>query len=274
MARIARSNGKILIGDQGGFVPIGASNISTSSMKEVLRLAADSKIPNVEESTVKPLPNDKIDFCSPVDRYGKIWGIGLNYQDHATDLNEDRPNEPASFMQPSTAAVGPSGPICLPTSDKTNRITAEAELGVVIGRTCKDINNKDISDVIAGYIPIIDMTAEDILEKNPRYLTRAKSFDSFFVLGPWITTLDSVMKEDDIVVKTIVNGEVQAKNKVGNMMTKPKELIEFHSNVMTLNPGDIVSTGTPGAAVIKKGDTVTAEVQQLGSVTTPVMGPQ
>jgi 2-keto-4-pentenoate hydratase/2-oxohepta-3-ene-1,7-dioic acid hydratase in catechol pathway len=114
------------------------------------------------------------------------------------------------------------------------------------------------------------MTAEDILEKNPRFLTRSKSFDSFVVVGPWIETgpIDDVR---DLSVETVVNGEVRARNIVSNMLFPPRELVAFHSRVMTLEPGDVISTGTPGAHPIEPGDEVTAVVDQIGTLSASVV---
>lgn len=273
MTRIARHNGTLMIGNREGFVPISATGVQASTTAELLSLAAKDKLPDPKEATATPVSPDNLTLQSPFDEYGKLWGIGLNYKDHAADLNEQHPDEPASFMKPRTTAVGPDGPIRLPSSEITDRVTAEAELGVVIGRTSQNLDQDEVIDAIAGYVPIIDMTAEDILEKNPRFLTRSKSFDSFLVFGPWITTLDSISNEQDITVQTTVNDTERASNQINQMMMPPKELVQFHSEVMTLQPGDVISTGTPGAHAIKPGDTVTANIQQLGSVTTPVVGP-
>jgi 2-keto-4-pentenoate hydratase/2-oxohepta-3-ene-1,7-dioic acid hydratase in catechol pathway len=240
-------------------------------MTAALRAAANGDLPDPTSSTARVTPAEQLSFALPLDEIGKLWGIGLNYAEHASDLNEQRPDEPASFMKPATAATGPGGPIRLPPRDQTDRVTAEAELGVVIGRACSDLADDEVDDVIAGYLPIIDMTAEDILERNPRFLTRSKSFDSFIVLGPWIVTPEEVGSLDELTVQTVVNDEVVARNSVSNMMMRPRELVQFHSHVMTLQPGDIISTGTPGAHVITHGDTVRADVERVGSVSAPVV---
>ena len=110
---------------------------------------------------------------------GKIWDIGLNYQEHAADLDEQSPRtEPASFMKPDTTIIAAGEPIHIPV--QSERTTAEAELALIIGRRCKNIPEKDVDGFIAGYTTVVDVTAEDILRRNPRYLTRAKSFDTFF----------------------------------------------------------------------------------------------
>lgn len=190
----------------------------------------------------------------------KIWGIGLNYKEHASDLHEVAPNtEPASFMKPDTTIIGPNDTIEIPTQSK--RTTAEAELGIIIGKKCKNIEEADAQDVVAGYTTIIDMTAEDILQKNPRYLTRSKSFDTFFSFGPQLVTKDEIKDLLALNVSTVINGELHRENIVANMTFQPWNLVSFHSKVMTLLPGDIISTGTPGAVVIRDGDVVACHIE-------------
>lgn len=217
------------------------------------------------------LPRAQVELGRPLGDDGKRFGIGLNYAEHAADLDEERPDEPASFFKPATAVTGPRGPIRLPDPAISARVTAEAELAVVIGRTCRDVGVVDAPGVIAGYMPVIDMTAEDVLEKNPRYLTRSKSFDSFLVLGDRITVLPPTTDLDAVTVRTVIDGELIAENTVEHMLYDPHELVAFHSRMMTLEAGDLISTGTPGAGVIAPGAVVTAEVEGIGSVHAPVV---
>ncbi|WP_084243777.1 fumarylacetoacetate hydrolase family protein [Planomicrobium okeanokoites] len=200
----------------------------------------------------------------------KLWGIGLNYVEHAADLSEVSPNtEPASFMKPDTTIIGPGDTIRVPL--QSERTTAESELGIVIGKECKDVEEEDALSVIAGYTTIIDMTAEDILQKNPRYLTRAKSFDTFFSFGPQLVTAEEVEDVLDLKVATVINGEIHRDNLVSNMTFQPQQLISFHSKVMTLLPGDIISTGTPGAVVIRDGDVVECRIDGFETLVNPVI---
>lgn len=271
MTRLACTvDGTPLLGDEDGFVPLAATAVAADTLTDTLPTAA-AGLPAVDTATASRTPATHLQFANPLDDIGKLWGIGLNYADHAADLDEDHPDEPASFMKPASAATGPGGPVRLPPRTQTDRVTAEAELGVVIGRTCRNVSIDDADDVIAGYVPIIDMTAEDILQRNPRYLTRAKSFDSFIVFGPWIQTTDTVSTLNDIEVRTVVNDTVEARNTIDHMMMPPKELVAFHSDVMTLHAGDVISTGTPGAHPIESGDTVRAEVDRIGTVTADVV---
>jgi 2-keto-4-pentenoate hydratase/2-oxohepta-3-ene-1,7-dioic acid hydratase in catechol pathway len=200
----------------------------------------------------------------------KIWGIGLNYRAHAEDLSEVTPTSvPASFMKPYTAIIGYGDEIRIPMqSEKT---TAEAELGIVIGKYCKDVPRDQWLDVVAGFTTILDMTAEDILRKNPRYLTMSKSFDTFFSFGPHLVTSEDVEDVMRLKVSTVINGRVHAENTVDRMTFPPDALIAFHSKVMTLLPGDILSTGTPGAVHIQHGDRITCRISGFESLHNPVI---
>jgi 2-keto-4-pentenoate hydratase/2-oxohepta-3-ene-1,7-dioic acid hydratase in catechol pathway len=215
------------------------------------------------------VPTAAVRWRPPYRHPRKIWGIGLNYRAHAADLSESAPQGiPASFMKPDTALIGPGDAIEIPTLSE--RTTAEAELGVIIGRRCRHVAPDDWLKVVAGFTPVIDMTAEDILRQNPRYLTLAKSFDTFFSFGPVVLTPDEVPDVSRLEVATVVNGGVHAANAVANMTFAPDFLVAFHSRVMTLLPGDIISTGTPGAAVVRDGDLVEARITGFPALANPV----
>ena len=171
-------------------------------------------------------------------------------------------------MKPDTTIIGHGDTILIPR--QSERTTAEAELGIVIGRTCKNVAREDWLSVVAGFTTVIDMTAEDILRRNPRYLTRAKSFDTFFSFGPVLLTPDEIGDVLELRVSTVLNGEVIASDRVINMTFPPDFLVAFHSEVMTLLPGDIISTGTPGAAVIRDGDRVECRIDGFETLMNPV----
>ena len=205
------------------------------------------------------LPKKGIHFAPLYRRPRKIWGIGLNYKAHAEDLSEKAPtSEPASFLKPDTTIIGFNDSIKIPLlSEKT---TGEAELGLIFGKKCKNVNREDWHSVIAGFTTIIDMTAEDILRRNPRNLTQSKSFDTFFSFGPILYTIDEVKDLSSLKVQTIVNGKLVAQNTVANMTFPPDLLVSYHSQIMTMLPGDIISTGTPGAAPLKNGDLIECRI--------------
>ena len=215
------------------------------------------------------VPEKEISFAPLFRRPRKIWGIGLNYQAHAKDLSEKAPDtEPASFMKPDTTIIGHGDTILIPR--QSERTTAEAELGIVIGRPCKNVAREDWLSVVAGFTTVIDMTAEDILRRNPRYLTRSKSFDTFFSFGPLLLTPDEINEVLNLEVSTVLNGQVRASDRVIHMTFPPDFLVAFHSEVMTLLPGDIISTGTPGAVLIQDGDCVECRIDGFETLVNPV----
>ena len=207
----------------------------------------DGRLPTVADAPATPMAASEIAFASRSRPSGKLWGIGLNYADHAADLNEDRPTEPASFMKPATAATGPSGPIRLPPRELTNRVTAEAELASLSVRRVPTFDRASCGRRHRRVRSRHRHDRRGHLERNPRFLTRSKSFDSFLVFGSMDRHDRQVDSLDELSVKTVVNENVAAENRIDNMMTPPRELVSFHSEVMTLEPGDIISTGTPGA---------------------------
>lgn len=199
----------------------------------------------------------------------KIWGIGLNYVEHAADLAEKAPSdEPASFMKPASAIVGHGDTIELP--EQSAKTTGEAELGVILGRTCRHVAEENWLDAVAGFTTVLDMTAEDILRRNPRYLTRSKSFDTFFSFGPQMVTPDEIVDVARLQVRTVINGRVHARNVVANMTFPPSYLVSFHSRVFPWQPGDVLSTGTPQAVPLADGDLLECRIDGFPPLINPV----
>ncbi|WP_344855515.1 fumarylacetoacetate hydrolase family protein [Amycolatopsis ultiminotia] len=210
-------------------------------------------------------------FTAPYRHPRKIWGIGLNYREHAADLSESAPEQPASFIKGDHTIIGPDEPIVVPR--QSERTTSEAELGLIIGRLCRDVEESEALDYVWGVTTILDQTAEDILRLNPRFLTRSKNFPSFFCFGPELVPLEEVLRSgplETLEVSTIVNGTDRRSNTVANMTHRPASLVSFHSKMMPLFPGDIISTGTPGAIVVGDGDRVAASIPRVGQLRTSV----
>lgn len=212
------------------------------------------------------VPREAAQFTAPYRRPRKIWGIGLNYQDHAADLSESAPDQPASFIKGDHTISGPDESIVIPV--QSERTTVEAELGLIIGRECRNVSEADALDYVWGVTVILDQTAEDILRQNPRFLTRAKNFPTFFVFGPELVPMTELVREvaslAEIEVSTVVNGTEKRTNTVANMTHSPEALVSFHSQMMPLFPGDIISTGTPGAIVVQDGDLAEAIIPGIG----------
>ena len=216
------------------------------------------EVPTLPLSAVKP----RLPYAVPP----KIWCIGLNYRSHADDIQAVQPEEPGSFMKPASCMFQPGGDIVLPPADLSNDVDAEGELGVIVGRTCRFVPADQVREVIFGYTTTLDLTALDVLRKNPRYLTRAKSFDTFFSFGPVVVTADEIPDVDALEVITEHNDSICSRDFVRNMRARPFELVRFHSDYMTLNPGDLISTGCPKGARIKAGDRVGARIESVGSL--------
>lgn len=229
---------------------------------ELSRLRSRLSDPRALHNAISP---SSVSYNPPYRNPPKLWGIGLNFARHADDLAVEQPTGgPGSYFRPNTTIIGDGDEILLP--DQSERVTAEAELGVVIGATCKNVPRDDAGSVIFGYTTTLDMTAEDLIRVNPRYIPRAKAFDTFCSVGPWVVTPDEVSDLSSLRISTVVNGTTIATNEVSAMMYDPYWLISFYSQVMTFEPGDIISTGTPGAGVIQNGDVVEAHIPGVGQL--------
>ncbi|MEP6814320.1 MAG: fumarylacetoacetate hydrolase family protein [Marmoricola sp.] len=257
---------------------LGETHGSVASVGSVLTLVEDPLLYDEATKLAHEAPDsafvlaDTVSFGAPYRRPHKIWGIGLNYRDHAADLSEDVPDQPASFIKGDHTIAGQREQIVVPR--QSARTTVEAELGLVIGRTCRDVEEGTALDYVWGVTTILDQTAEDILRLNPRYLTRAKNFPTFFSFGPEVVPLSEVLTRfdslDDIEVTTVVNETDTRSNLVRNMTHRPASLVAFHSQMMPLFPGDIISTGTPGAIVVGEGDRVECRIPGVGTLRTTV----
>ena len=197
----------------------------------------------------------------------KIVAVGLNYKDHAAEQGKALPAEPMIFIKPTTAVIGPGDPIRLPPG--AGRVDHEAELAVVIGKSAYRVPKARAAEYILGLTCANDVTARELQVKDVQY-TRAKGFDTFAPLGPAIALgLDGRALD----VEGWVNGERRQASNTRQLIFPIDHLVWFISSVMTLNPGDVISTGTPaGIAPLKAGDQVTIKVQGVGELTNPVVG--
>jgi 2-keto-4-pentenoate hydratase/2-oxohepta-3-ene-1,7-dioic acid hydratase in catechol pathway len=197
----------------------------------------------------------------------KIICVGLNYRDHAKELDMPVPEEPVLFLKPPSAVTGDSGKIVYP--DMSGHIDYEGELAVIIGKRCKNIRASEATSVIMGYTCFNDVTARDLQKKDVQW-TRAKCFDTFAPVGPYIA--DPMMDVGDLAIKTRVNGELRQDSNTSNLVFDVPYLIEFISSVMTLERGDIISTGTPpGVGELFVGDEVEIEIENVGTLKNSVV---
>jgi 2-keto-4-pentenoate hydratase/2-oxohepta-3-ene-1,7-dioic acid hydratase in catechol pathway len=223
-----------------------------------------SDIRRIPVDGVQPITLSEVEPRLPYSVPPKIWCVGLNYRTHADDINASQPEEPGSFMKPASCMFQPGGEIILPPPEVSDDVDAEGELAIIIGRSCRFVPAEKAREVIYGFTTTLDVTALDVLRKNPRYLTRAKSMDTFFSFGPVIVTEDEVPDIDNLEIVTEHNGTICSKDFVRNMKTKPLDLIAFHSNFFTLHAGDVISTGCPKGARIKAGDMVRSRIDGVG----------
>jgi 2-keto-4-pentenoate hydratase/2-oxohepta-3-ene-1,7-dioic acid hydratase in catechol pathway len=195
--------------------------------------------------------------CAPT----KIVAVGLNYRTHATEVNMELPEEPILFLKPPTAVIGPEEKIIYPAMSK--RVDYEGELGVVISRRCQDVSVEQASDYILGYTCANDVTARDLQKKDGQW-TRAKGFDTFAPLGPFIET---ELDPSDVLIETFLNGEIKQSASTRDLIFPVNYLVSFISRVMTLLPGDVIATGTPeGIGPMRAGDAVEVRIKGIGSL--------
>ena len=197
----------------------------------------------------------------------KVVCVGRNYADHAAELGNAVPKEPLLFLKPSTSVIGPNDAIRLPPQSK--RVEHEAELAVVIGAPgARRVDRAGAAAAIFGYTCANDVTARD-LQKADVQFTRAKGFDSFCPMGPWIVTGVDV---SDVEVRCEVNEEVRQLGRTKDMVFEAPTLVSYVSHIMTLLPGDVILTGTPaGVSPLVDGDTVTVSVEGIGALTNRVL---
>jgi len=191
----------------------------------------------------------------------KVVAIGKNYAEHASEMGGDVPERPLVFLKPSTAVVGSGDPIAYPPS--STRVDYEGELAVVIGRLCRDVPESRAAEVVFGYTCANDVTARDQQASDGQW-SRAKGYDSFCPLGPWIET---DISPDDLRVTTTLNGEVKQDGRTSQIVHKIPALITYITACMTLLPGDVILTGTPaGVGPMEVGDEVAVEIEGIGKL--------
>ena len=207
---------------------------------------------------------DSADLLAPADPT-KVIGVAANYAAHAAEMGKPLPDEPRIFLKPNSSIIGPNATIWIPPG--TTRVDPEAELGVVIGRTLQRAGRDEAVDAVFGVTCINDVTARDFQKKDGIF-GRAKGFDSFCPVGPWI---DTDLDYRDLEISAWVNGERRSLGRTSDMHFDVPTLISFISSIMTLYPGDIIATGTPpGVAPIVAGDRVEVRIEGLGTLLNPV----
>jgi len=196
----------------------------------------------------------------------KIVAVGLNYRDHAEEMKVPLPEEPLLFMKPASSVIAHHEAIVLPP--QSARVDYEAELAVVIGKTAKNVSRSEAAEFIWGYTCLNDVTARDLQSKDGQW-TRAKGFDTFCPLGPWLVT---DLDPSDLAIGLYLNGDPKQQSRTSNLIFDCAQLVEFISGIMTLLPGDVIATGTSsGIGPMQEGDEVEVRIDGIGSLINKVV---
>jgi 2-keto-4-pentenoate hydratase/2-oxohepta-3-ene-1,7-dioic acid hydratase in catechol pathway len=216
----------------------------------------------------EPQPLTSVRLLAPV-LPSKVVCIGKNYADHVSEMGGEAPADPVVFLKPSTSVIGPGDPVVLPRNSE--RVDHEAELGIVVGRLCREVPRARALDVVLGYTCGNDVTARDHQAADGQW-TRGKSHDTFCPIGPWIET---DMDGSDVVVQARVDGELRQDSRTSLLLHDIPAVIEWVTAFMTLLPGDVILTGTPaGVGPLTAGQSVSVTVGGVGTLTNPVAAPR
>ncbi len=243
-------------------------DLATQGYRETVQQA-------LETETMGGINHNDVNLLAPVPEPRKIVCVGLNYHDHAEEQGEDVPEKPMLFGKAPTAVTNPESAIRHPTD--IDQVDYEVELAVVIGRTAKNVDTADASSYIAGYTVMNDVSARDAQFEDGQFL-RGKSYDTFAPMGPELVTGDN-LDPNSLAVELRVNGDVKQSSSTDEFIFDVYELVEYLSSVMTLNSGDVISTGTPGGVgvfrdppdLLEPGDVVEAEIESIGTLRNPVV---
>lgn len=216
-------------------------------------------------------PISRYDLLAPLRRPGKVICLAFNYVDHAEEQGLTPPDDPALVIKPHTALTGTNSEICCP--DFVKKLDYEVELALIIKDTCKNVSAANAMNHIFGYMILNDISARDIQFKDKQF-TRGKSFDGFAPCGPWITSDDEIRDEQGLKLTTRINGETRQDSSTDKMYIKIPQIISKISQVMTLEPGDVISTGTPAGVILNSpnedfledGDVIDMEIEGLGAI--------
>ncbi|SDU80025.1 fumarylacetoacetate hydrolase family protein [Jiangella alkaliphila] len=256
--RIAR----FTTGDDPRFGAVGQDDSGAT----VIAVLEGDPLYRTPQLTGEKLALEDVRLLAPVIPRSKVIGVGRNYADHAAELSNPLPEEPLLFLKPNTSVIGPDEPIVLPP--QSSEVHHEAELAVVIGRIAKSVPRDRVAEVIFGYTCGNDVTARDLQQKDNQW-ARAKGFDTFCPLGPWIET---DLDPGDLAVRCRVGGEERQSGRTSQLIFDVATLVEYISAAFTLLPGDVILTGTPaGVGPIVAGDHVAVTVEGIGVLANPVV---
>lgn len=258
-------NGAVLIKSinkcVGVELPLSLFELVEKNVVDELKQAV-SKLTQSDWAALPKLSSEDLQFVAPYRNPQYIFGVGMNYVEKAIDLEAKQiEGAPVCFMKPTSSLIGMNELIQLPNFSKV--VTAEGELCLIIGKTCHEVSPEEAMSYVSGYTTSLDLTAKDIHAQNPRFVQMAKVFKTFFSFGPEVQLLDGNESLTKLVVQSVQNGEVCATNTVSNMMYTPAFIVSYISQFVTLQPGDLIMTGTPGSFELKNGDIAGCHITNL-----------
>lgn len=258
--------------------PVGSMIELLDMGEDGLRLARETASAGAALPACDRYEAGRVRLLAPVPRPGKIVCLGLNYADHARESGSPIPSEPAVFAKASSAVVGPGEAIQIPKA--TSKVDYEVELAAVIGRRGKNVPAEKAMDLVAGYTILNDVSARDYQHEKPaRQWFLGKSFDTFCPMGPWIVTKDELPDPHALGIRCLLHGVAAQSSNTSNLIFRIPDIIAYVSRVFTLEPGDVISTGTPGGVGaartppvwLRPGDRVVCEVDRIGRLENPVV---
>ena len=261
-----------LVSFEGGFGRVEGNEVVRMGPDLVTYLSAG------EAHDGARVPLADVRLLAPVPRPGKVIGIGLNYRDHAAESGQPIPAEPILFPKFANSVIGPGEPIVVPPA--TAQPDYEAELGVVIGRVARNVAVEDALTFVVGYTCVNDVSARDLQFVSSQWML-GKAIDTFLPAGPWLVTTDEIPDPQRLRISCVLNGRTMQDSSTEQMVFGVAELVSYLSRTMTLEPGDLIATGTPpGVGFARKppvwledGDEITVQIEGIGSLTNPVERP-
>ena len=263
-----------IVGDSVVDLAAAAPDLPTETCALLAAGGLDAARAAADDPKAARLELAAVELHSPVLRPPKILAVGLNYKDHIAEAKMDTPKYPMIFNKQSTSATGPSSPVHRPRA--SDKLDYEGELAFVIGKRCRHVPKDKAASVIAGYCVANDVSVRDWQLRVPTF-TMGKSWDTHCPLGPWLTTSDEIDDPHTLGLRTWVNGELRQDSNTKHLLFNCFELVEPLSTAFTLEPGDVVSTGTPSGVggvqgkFLKAGDLVKIEIEKLGVIENPVI---
>jgi len=264
--------------DGDSIIDCSSADATLQTIPDILQAGARgrARLQSLADGNAPRYPLDQVTLLAPVPKPGKFLAVGLNYLDHIEETGAKQPERPTIFNKQTTCVNHPGAPVHIPRV--SHKVDYEGELGMVIGRRCRHVSRDQAPEVIGGYVVVNDVSVRDWQVHSPTW-TMGKSFDTHGPNGPWLVTADEIGDPHRLDLKTLVNGEVRQDTNTRHLLFDCYTLVEYLSTAFTLEPGDIITTGTSSGVAfkmdpppwLKAGDTVRIEIEDIGVLENPFL---